>query len=203
MRESISAQSCASVPPAPALMLKMQFFRSCGPFRKTFNSSESSSLKNLARSRVNSCSTCACATAGSASPSSSMTRKSSSCLPTVASGSILARSELASSIRVWAFSRLFQKLSPAINALISSRRFCNAATSKKPPQVGKFLRGVGDIRFNRVKHGGGEYRSQVPEARRENQRIDSSESRTAVCAIRLSSASCFCSFHFCHRCQSL
>ena len=42
---------CASVPPAPALMLRMQLFRSCGPLRKTFSSSASSSLKNFARSR--------------------------------------------------------------------------------------------------------------------------------------------------------
>jgi hypothetical protein len=36
MRESISAQSCASVPPAPALMVKMQLHLSCGPLRKGF-----------------------------------------------------------------------------------------------------------------------------------------------------------------------
>jgi len=57
MRESISAQSCASVPPAPALMPRMQFLRSCGPFRKTFNSSVSRFLKNFATSRSSSCST--------------------------------------------------------------------------------------------------------------------------------------------------
>src|ERR1039457_5179044 len=152
MRESISAQSCASVPPAPALMLRMQFFRSCGPFRKTFSSSESSSLKYLARSPVSSCSICACAAGGSASPSSSMTRKSSSCFSDLASGSILARIEFASSIRPCAFSRLFQKLSAAISALISASRFCNAATSKKPPQVRKFVSGGGYLRLDGVEH---------------------------------------------------
>ena len=51
MRRSMSAQSHASVPPAPELMLRMQLFRSCGPLRKTFNSRPSTSLLNLARSR--------------------------------------------------------------------------------------------------------------------------------------------------------
>ena len=41
------AQSHASVPPAPALMLRMQLFLSCGPLRKTFSSSASSCLEEL------------------------------------------------------------------------------------------------------------------------------------------------------------
>jgi len=45
------------------------------------------------------------------------------------------------------------------------------ATSKKPPQVRKFVRGRGDFRFNRFKHGGGEYRSRKPEARGDYPRI--------------------------------
>ena len=52
MRESISAQSCASVPPAPALMVRMQLFLSCGPLRKIFSSNASSSANNLLRSAV-------------------------------------------------------------------------------------------------------------------------------------------------------
>ena len=50
IRRSMFAQSRASVPPAPALMLRMQLLLSCGPLRKTRSSSASSSLKNLARS---------------------------------------------------------------------------------------------------------------------------------------------------------
>jgi hypothetical protein len=37
--------------------------------------------------------------------------------------------------------------------------------------VRKFFRGRGNFRFNRVKHGGGEYRSRKPEARRDYPRI--------------------------------
>ena len=48
MRRSMFAQSHDSVPPAPALMLMMQLLLSWRPLRKTFSSSESSSLKNLA-----------------------------------------------------------------------------------------------------------------------------------------------------------
>ena len=48
MRRSMFAQSHDSVPPAPALMLRMQLLLSCRPLRKTFSSSASSSLKNLA-----------------------------------------------------------------------------------------------------------------------------------------------------------
>src|SRR5208283_5221711 len=159
MRDSISAQSWASVPPAPALMLRMQFFRSCGPFRKTFNSSASSSLKNRARSRVSSFSTWAWASGGSASPSSSMTRKSSSFFSAWSSGSILLRREFASSISVCAFSRLFQKLSAAMSALSSPRRFCALGTSKKPPQMREFPGGVGNVGFDRFEH-----RCRIPDA---------------------------------------
>jgi hypothetical protein len=47
----------------------------------------------------------------------------------------LLRSVLASSMSFWACSRLFQKVSPAIRALISPSRFCALGTSKKPPQM--------------------------------------------------------------------
>jgi hypothetical protein len=54
-----------------------------------------------------------------------------------------------------------------MSELSSPRRFCVAGTSKKPPQVREFPGGSGNFRFNRFKHGGGEYRSWKPEARRE------------------------------------
>jgi hypothetical protein len=63
---------------------------------------------------------------------------------------------------------LFQKLSAAINALSSPRRFCVADTSKKPPQVREFSGRRQNSRLNRVEHGEGEYGSWKPEARREN-----------------------------------
>ena len=142
-------------------MLKMQFFRSCAPLKKTFSSSASNSLKYFARSRVSSNSTCGCASAGSPSPSSSMTRKSSSCFSALASGSILLRSELASSSNACAFSRLFQKLSAAIRSPISPSRFCKVATSKKPPQMFQFFRGGGDVCFNGFEHRDRIQRSEV------------------------------------------
>jgi hypothetical protein len=48
---------------------------------------------------------------------------------------------------------LFQKWSAAMSELSSPRRFCAAGTSKKPPQVRKFIRGRRDFRFNRFEHG--------------------------------------------------
>jgi len=55
-------------------------------------------------------------------------------------------------------------LSAAIKSLISLRRFCDAATSKKPPQVRELVGGGGQLGGNRFKHGGRiqetEFRSQ-------------------------------------------
>src|SRR5436190_15958828 len=51
-----------------------------------------------------------------------------------------------------ACSRLFQKLSAAISALISPRRFWACGTSKKPPQVRKLVRRGGQFSFNHVEH---------------------------------------------------
>src|SRR6266404_4458652 len=51
-----------------------------------------------------------------------------------------------------ACSRLFQKLSAAIKALISPRRLWAEGTSKKPPQMGQFIGGGGQLGCNRVKH---------------------------------------------------
>src|SRR5271169_3095324 len=152
MRRSMFAQSHDSVPPAPALMLTMQLLLSWRPLRKTFSSRESSSLKNLERSCSSSCWIFAWATSGSASPSSTITWKSSSCLSALRSGSVLLRRELASSMSFWACSRLFQKFSAAIRALTSPRRFCAPGTSKKPPQMRKFVGRGGQLGCNSVEH---------------------------------------------------
>jgi hypothetical protein len=48
---------------------------------------------------------------------------------------------------------LFQKLSAAMSELSSPRRFCAAGTSKKPPQMRKFIRGRRNFRFNHFEHG--------------------------------------------------
>jgi hypothetical protein len=49
-------------------------------------------------------------------------------------------------------SRLFQKFSAAIRALTSPRRFCAPGTSKKPPQMGKFVGRGGQLGCNSVEH---------------------------------------------------
>jgi hypothetical protein len=65
-----------------------------------------------------------------------------------------------------AASWLFQKVSPAICASSSARRWVNLGTSKKPPQVGQLVGGGGDLWFNEVKHARGKYRNRRPEASR-------------------------------------
>jgi hypothetical protein len=55
-----------------------------------------------------------------------------------------------------------------MSALSSPRRFCVVGTSKKPPQMRELPGDGGDVGLNRFKHGGGEYRMQNPESRREN-----------------------------------
>jgi hypothetical protein len=52
----------------------------------------------------------------------------------------------------WADSRLFQKLSAAIKAPISARRFWPPGTSKKPPQMGQFIGGGRQFGSNGIKH---------------------------------------------------
>jgi hypothetical protein len=54
-----------------------------------------------------------------------------------------------------------------MSVLSSPRRFCAAGTSKKPPQMREFPGGVGNVGFDRFKHGREEYRIQNPESRRE------------------------------------
>ena len=148
------AQSQDSVPPAPALMLMMQFLRSWGPLRNSFSSSVSTSLKNFSRSRPISVSICAWAAGGSASPSSIITRQSSSVFSRRRTGSILPRMPVASSMATWAFSRLFQKFSSAMRAVNSPNRFCKLAKSKKPPQVGELVGGGRNLDFGNFEHRG-------------------------------------------------
>jgi hypothetical protein len=52
-----------------------------------------------------------------------------------------------------AASWLFQKDSVVIWASSSARRWFNLATSKKPPQMGEFVGGGGDLWFDEVEHG--------------------------------------------------
>src|SRR5260370_37620546 len=63
-----------------------------------------------------------------------------------------SRSELASSMSFCAWSRLVQKLSAAIKALSSPRRFCAPGTSKKPPQMVQLVRCGGQFCCNGVEH---------------------------------------------------
>src|SRR5882757_5239808 len=90
-----------------------------------------------------------------------MTRKSSSCFSNLSSGSSLLRMTPASSMKPWAFSRLFQKFSSAISEFNSPERFCKVATSKKPPQVREFPGRGRQLGGDHFKHAG---RIQEPEA---------------------------------------
>src|SRR5437016_5426737 len=82
-----------------------------------------------------------------------MTRKSSSFFSAASSGSIFFRSELASSMSCWDFSRLFQKVSWVIRTSSSASRFCVLGTSKKPPQMGEFASRGGQLFLDDFKHG--------------------------------------------------
>src|SRR5262249_41131465 len=134
------------------LMLRMQLLLSCGLPSRTASSKASRSLENLAKSRSSSLRCLGCSASGSSSASSTMTWKSSSCFSADWSGSIFLRREPASSISFCACSRLFQKVSLAISASSSPRRFRILATSKKPPQVGQFLAGGHQLGSDHVKH---------------------------------------------------
>ena len=144
-----------SVPPAPALMLRMQLLLSCGPLRKTLQFEGIEFLEELGEVALR-------VPAGfwpgrppaRPRPVRPSRWKSSSCFSALSSGSILLRRELASSMSFWACSRLFQKFSAAIRALISPRRFCAPGTSKKPPQMGQFLGGGRQLGCDGVEHAG-------------------------------------------------
>src|SRR5580700_2850823 len=86
-----------------------------------------------------------------------MALKSSAWRSALSTGSVFLRKELASSMRPWAFSRLFQKPSWAIKESSSARRFCAPGKSKIPPQMGDFFPGGWQLDFNLLKHDGGTY----------------------------------------------
>ena len=122
-------------------------------------------LISFVTSASSSFSSLACASGASASPSSIITRKSSSCFSAWASGSTLPRIVFASSMNFCACSRLFQNASPAINESNSLCRFCNVATSKKPPQMREFLGRSFDGRFDNIEHGRADYTAARLESR--------------------------------------
>ena len=167
MRESISAQSCASVPPAPALMVKMQLHLSCGPLRKVFSSNASRSANNLLRSRLH---------LGfelqlhrlpaRPAPSSSMTRKSSSCFAEAGE-----RLEFAADVvgLVDDFLRGFLVV-PEIFAGSSAPRVRRAVGSiwRRQRNLRKWvsLSAAVEICGRTMSNIGGEYRSRKPESRK-------------------------------------
>jgi len=148
---SMLAQSQDSVPPAPALMLKIQLFRSLGPLRKTLSSKSSNSLRNrevlfqvllvleLFRLRL-----------GLAQFHHDLQILQLSFR--FEEGLNFIAEVLASSMSFWACSRLFQKSSFAIKASSSPRRCWAPATSKKPPQMRKFPGHGRQLSFDRFKH---------------------------------------------------
>jgi hypothetical protein len=58
---------------------------------------------------------------------------------------------------------LFQNASPAINESSSLWRFCNVATSKKPPQVREFFRRAGQLGLDDIEHSGARIADAPPE----------------------------------------
>jgi len=149
-------QSQDSVPPAPALMLRMQLLRSCGPLRNTRNSSASRSFRNFATSRFEFL-------------LDVRLRLGRFGLAELEHHPEIVELLLSQEERVNAAAKgigfvnqflglfaLFQNVSPDISAFSSPRRFCVAGTSKKPPQMCQFLRGRVQIRFDHLKHRSGE-----------------------------------------------
>jgi hypothetical protein len=67
----------------------------------------------------------------------------------------------ASSMKPWAFSRLFQKFSSAISEFSSPERFCKVATSKKPPQMREFLGGGRQLWGDHFEHRGRIQKSEI------------------------------------------
>ena len=148
------AQSRASVPPAPALMLKMQLLRSCGPLREDAQFQRVELLEEagdvgfqflldawpvLPR--------------GSASPSSTMTWKSSSCFSASSSGSTLLRREVGfvdELLRLLAVVpeslRRHQGIRARPGVLARRRRQRNLR------RCASFSRGGGQLGFDDIKH---------------------------------------------------
>src|SRR6266478_4654614 len=131
MRKSICAQSCDSVPPAPALISTMALRWSCSPL---------SILESSRRSAP--CTASAAAARASARVASSLASSASSCKATASSSRCRSRSywaiwssrPLFSRLRAWARFWSSQKPGCTLSRSISSTRARLRSMSKRPPE---------------------------------------------------------------------
>src|SRR6185503_20972591 len=131
MRSSICAQSCASVPPAPAWMSRKALCESISPRNMRLNSSLRTSASSLPASRSIS-RTMPSSASASASSSSSEALETPPVALSMSARSVLRRARsLPSSC---AFSGFCQTLGSSSSRLTSSSRSFFWSYSKKPPQ---------------------------------------------------------------------
>src|SRR6188508_3193453 len=131
MRSSICAQSCASVPPAPAWMSRNALCESISPRNMRLNSSLRTSTSSLPASR----------SISRAMPSSSSPSASSSSSLALATPPLALSMSTRSAVRrarslpsSWAFSGFCQTVGSSSSRLTSSSRSFFWSYSKKPPQ---------------------------------------------------------------------
>ncbi len=147
MRRSIAAQSCASVPPAPAWMSRNALCESISPGNMRLNSrrlTSPSSLRRSASSPPQSRIVLLALASSSSSEASRSPVRSRSSVPTSASSR--ARSRPSS----WARSGVFQILGSSSSRVTSSRRSFRVSYSKIPPEGVRALLQVFDRALQRV-----------------------------------------------------
>src|SRR6187399_698105 len=131
MRSSICAQSCASVPPAPAWMSRNALCESISPRNMRLNSSLRTSVSSLAASRSISVAMPSSFSL-SASSSSSEALATAPMALSMSDNSVVRRARSLPSS--WAISGLFQIAGSSSSRLTSSSRSFFWSYSKKPPQ---------------------------------------------------------------------
>ena len=154
IRSSMFAQSHDSVPPAPALMLRMQLFLSCGPLRKTLQFQVFQAPWKIAPGRASiSFSSLACSASGS--PSAEFDHHPE--ILHLLLGLEQRVDFLAEGVGlVNELLRLLAVVPESVRrpsrTSSSASRFCVLGTSKKPPQMREFLRHGRQLNFNGFKH---------------------------------------------------
>ena len=138
MRWSISAQSCASVPPAPAWISKKQSLPSASPLKRL----------SIWRRRASFCNAIRLSSASRTRPSSfsssARASKSTASLKRDSKASNLpSDAAKVSRLRIisWALAGSFQRSGSSAFVFRSTRRACETSQSKMPPQQGKTLSG--------------------------------------------------------------
>src|SRR5438045_3878611 len=141
MRSSMEAQSCASVPPAPAWMSMKQLFGSSGLENMRRNSRDATSRPSFSISAEILESVASSPSARASSNSSRASERPPSTRSSVATTASRDFFSLPSSCARWGLSQSFGSSSSRLSA---SRRFFFASKSKIPPQFGRPYLQVGD-----------------------------------------------------------